>query len=74
VARPVLQDDEENEQNAPGPEVVAEVFSRIVRNESPALRNTVTREAKLFPFLRWLLPASAFEGGLRIGFNLDKSS
>jgi len=28
----------------------------------------------IFPFLRWLLPAGAFEGGLRSGFNLDKKS
>jgi NAD(P)-dependent dehydrogenase (short-subunit alcohol dehydrogenase family) len=62
------------EEKAPGPEIVAEVFSRIVRSKSPALRNTVTREATLFPFLRWLLPASAFEGGVRSGFKLDKSS
>jgi NAD(P)-dependent dehydrogenase (short-subunit alcohol dehydrogenase family) len=61
------------EEKAPGPEVVAEVFSRIVRTERPALRNTVTREAKLFPFLRWLLPALAFEGGVRSGFKLDQS-
>lgn len=62
------------EEKAPGPEVVAEVFSRVVRSESPALRNTVTREAKFFPFLRWLLPARAFEGGVRSGFKLDKLS
>jgi NAD(P)-dependent dehydrogenase (short-subunit alcohol dehydrogenase family) len=61
------------EEKAPGPEVVAEVFARIVRSEHPALRNTVTTEAKLFPFLRWLLPAGAFEGGVRSGFNLDKA-
>jgi hypothetical protein len=62
------------EERAPGPEVVAEVFSRIVRSESPTLRNTVTREAKLFPFLRWILPAPAFEVGVRSGFKLDKPS
>jgi NAD(P)-dependent dehydrogenase (short-subunit alcohol dehydrogenase family) len=62
------------EENAPGPEVVAEVFSHIVGSQNPALRNTVTREATLFPFLRWLLPATAFEGGVRRGFKLDKSS
>jgi NAD(P)-dependent dehydrogenase (short-subunit alcohol dehydrogenase family) len=60
------------EEKAPGPETVAEIFSRIVRSRHPALRNPVTREAKIFPFLRWLLPAGAFEGGLRSGFNLDK--
>jgi NAD(P)-dependent dehydrogenase (short-subunit alcohol dehydrogenase family) len=59
------------EQKAPGPEVVAEVYSRIVSSEHPPLRNTVTTEAKLFPFLRWLLPAGTFEGGVRSGFKID---
>jgi NAD(P)-dependent dehydrogenase (short-subunit alcohol dehydrogenase family) len=60
------------EENAPGPDVVASLFSRLVNSSDPSLRNKVTREARLFPFLRWLLPASAFEGGVRSGFNLDK--
>jgi len=60
------------EEKAPGPEVVAEVFARIVNSSRPALRNTVTTEATLFPFLRWLLPAGAFEGGVRFGFGIDK--
>jgi hypothetical protein len=51
---------------------VADVFSRIVRSERPALRNPVTTEATLFPLLRWLLPAGAFEDGLRFGFGIDK--
>ena len=62
------------EEKAPGPEVVAEVFSRIVRSDRPALRNRVTREATLFPLMRWLLPANAFESLVRFGFGLDKSS
>jgi NAD(P)-dependent dehydrogenase (short-subunit alcohol dehydrogenase family) len=61
------------EEKAPGPAVVAAVFSRLVQSNRPALRNTVTREAKLFPFLRWLLPAGAFESGVRRGFNIDKA-
>jgi NAD(P)-dependent dehydrogenase (short-subunit alcohol dehydrogenase family) len=60
------------EEKAPGPEVVAEVFARIVKSKNPPLRNTVTTEAKLFPFLRWLLPPSTFEGGVRSGFKMDK--
>ncbi len=60
------------EAKAPGPEVVAEVYARIVASPHPPLRNTVTREATLFPFLRWLLPAGAFESGLRSGFKIDK--
>ena len=36
------------------------------------LRTRVARDASLFPFLRWLLPASAFEAGTRRHFNLDR--
>jgi NAD(P)-dependent dehydrogenase (short-subunit alcohol dehydrogenase family) len=61
------------EEKAPGPEVVAEAFARIVESKHPALRNTVTTEAKLFPFLRWLLPSGAFEGGVRSGFKIDNA-
>jgi NAD(P)-dependent dehydrogenase (short-subunit alcohol dehydrogenase family) len=61
------------EEKAPGPEVVAEVYAKIVNSKRPSLRNTVTREAKLFPFLRRLLPASTFEDGVRSGFNIDKA-
>jgi len=61
------------EDKAPGPEIVAATFARLVRSDNPPLRNTVTREAKLFPLLRRLLPAAAFESGLRIGFSLDKA-
>ncbi len=61
------------EDKAPGPEVVAQAFARLVQNDNPPLHSTVTREAKLFPFLRWFLPAAAFESGLRRGFNLDKA-
>lgn len=61
------------EEKAPGPQVVARAFSRLVRSNNPPLRNTVTLEAKLFPFLRWLLPAASFEGALRRGFKIDKA-
>jgi NAD(P)-dependent dehydrogenase (short-subunit alcohol dehydrogenase family) len=61
------------EEHAPGPEVVAEVYARIVASQHPPLRNTVTREAKLFPLMRRLLPAAAFEGGLRTGLEIDKA-
>jgi NAD(P)-dependent dehydrogenase (short-subunit alcohol dehydrogenase family) len=47
--------------------------ARIVASSHPRLRNSVTREAKLFPFLRWLLPAGAFEAGLRSGFKIDRA-
>ena len=61
------------EDKAPGPEIVAATFARLVRSDNPPLRNTVTREAKLFPLLRRFLPAAAFESGLRMGFSLDKA-
>jgi NAD(P)-dependent dehydrogenase (short-subunit alcohol dehydrogenase family) len=59
-------------EKAPGPDVVAEVVSRLLKSPNPPLRNRVTREGSLFPFLRWLLPASAFEAGTRRGFHLDR--
>jgi len=59
-------------EKAPGPEVVAEVVSRLLASRNPPLRSRVTREATIFPFLRWLLPASAFEAGTRQGFHLDR--
>lgn len=62
----------QDENKAPGPEIVADAFARIVRHQRPALRNTVTPEAKLYPFLRWLLPAGAFENGVRRRFGMDK--
>ena len=57
---------------APGPRVVAEVVARLLASRNPPLRNGVTREASVFPFLRWLLPASTFEAGTRRHFNLDR--
>ena len=61
------------EDKAPGPEAVAEVFSQIVRSKRPVLRYKVTAEAMLFPLLRWLLPAGAFERGVRLGMGLDRT-
>jgi NAD(P)-dependent dehydrogenase (short-subunit alcohol dehydrogenase family) len=58
--------------NGPGPEVVAEVVARLVASPSPPLRSLITREAMAFQFLRWLLPAGAFEVSARQGFNLDR--
>jgi NAD(P)-dependent dehydrogenase (short-subunit alcohol dehydrogenase family) len=57
---------------APAPGVVAEVVAGLLASSNPPLRNRITREASLFPFLRWLLPAAAFEAGTRRGFNLDR--
>lgn len=57
---------------APGPGVLAELVARLISSRDPPLRSRITREASVFRFLRWLLPASAFEAGTRRGFNLDR--
>ena len=59
-------------EKAPGPELVAGAVARLLGQANPPLRSRLTREATLFPFLRWLLPASAFEAGTRQGFNLNR--
>jgi NAD(P)-dependent dehydrogenase (short-subunit alcohol dehydrogenase family) len=56
---------------APGPEVVADAVSALVRAQRPPLRTTVTREAALFTMLKRWTPASMFESQLRKGFKLD---
>jgi NAD(P)-dependent dehydrogenase (short-subunit alcohol dehydrogenase family) len=55
---------------APGPEVVARKIVAIATDRNPALRNKVTKEAAQFTLLKRLLPARAFEAGVRRGFNL----
>jgi NAD(P)-dependent dehydrogenase (short-subunit alcohol dehydrogenase family) len=62
----------EFERKAPGPDLVAAKVSQIARTTKPKLRHRVTREAKMFSFLRWLLPAGAFEAGVRSGFKIPK--
>ena len=61
------------ERKAPGPEVVADVFARLVSRKRPALHNPVTLQAKLLPFLRRVLPSGMFEASLRSAFKLDQS-
>ena len=59
------------EAKAPGPEVVANKVAKLARSRNPKLRNRVTREASMFSFLRWLLPAGAFQSGVRRGFGIN---
>ncbi len=61
----------EFERNAPGPDVVAGKVVAIAENAHPALRNKVTKEATQFTLLRWALPPSAFESGVRRAFKLQ---
>ena len=58
------------ERKAPGPEIVARKVVTIAQSPNPKLRNKVTKEARQFTLLRWLLPAGAFEAGVRSGFKL----
>jgi NAD(P)-dependent dehydrogenase (short-subunit alcohol dehydrogenase family) len=67
---PALKTMEGYEAKAPGPEGVGELVAKIARKANPKLRYKITREAKMFPFLRWLLPAGAYESGVRSGFKL----
>ena len=61
----------EYEAKAPGPDVVARKVVAITQAAHPALRNKITREATQFTLLKWLLPAGAFEAGVRRGFRLE---
>jgi NAD(P)-dependent dehydrogenase (short-subunit alcohol dehydrogenase family) len=58
------------EDKAPGPDVVARKVVAIVNDAHPAIRNKITKEATQFTLLRWLLPAGAFETGVRREFKL----
>ena len=60
----------EYERKAPGPEVVARKVVAIANNAHPALHNKITKEARQFTLLKWLLPAGAFEAGVRRAFKL----
>lgn len=58
------------ESKAPGPDVVAGKVVAIANDPHPKLRNTITKEAKQFTLLKWMLPSGAFEAGVRRGFKL----
>jgi len=59
------------EDRAPGPDIVAARVETVVAQRNPSLRNIVTRDATLFSFLRWILPARWNEMGVRKSFKLD---
>ena len=60
------------EERGPGPELVAETVLRIANSRKPRLRYVAGGQAKLITRLRRFLPESAFEGGTRSTFRLDK--
>jgi len=53
---------------AVGPEAVGERIARLAQDPHPALRNLVTKEARLFTFMRWLMPAGVNEAITRAAF------
>lgn len=59
------------EANAPSPDVVAQRIAKLATDPHPPLRNLITREARQFALLRWLMPTGAFESGVRRGFRLE---
>jgi len=59
------------EEKGPGGELVAETVLRIAASPNPRLRYVVGQQAKLVTSLRWFLPESLLEGGVRRTFRLD---
>jgi NAD(P)-dependent dehydrogenase (short-subunit alcohol dehydrogenase family) len=57
---------------APGPDVVARKVAALAADPHPPLRNRITREARQFSLLKRILPARAFESGVRSGFRLAR--
>lgn len=58
------------ERKAPGPDVVARKVVSIANDSHPKLRNKITKEARQFTALKWILSSGAFEAGVRRGFKL----
>ena len=48
-------------ENAPGPQIVADVIAKAARQRNPRSRYAVTNTAKMLIFLRRLLPNSVFD-------------
>jgi len=58
------------EHKAPGPDIVARTVAALAAAAHPPLRTRITKEARQFTLLRRILPAGAFESGVRRGFRL----
>jgi NAD(P)-dependent dehydrogenase (short-subunit alcohol dehydrogenase family) len=61
-----------HEEKGPGPELVAQTVLKILSSKTPGLRYVTGQQGKLVAGLRWVLPAGAFEQGVRSTFALDK--
>jgi NAD(P)-dependent dehydrogenase (short-subunit alcohol dehydrogenase family) len=61
------------EENAPGPELVAETVLKIMTSDKPRLRYVTGKQARSIARLRRFLPAGIYEQGVRGNFSLDKN-
>jgi NAD(P)-dependent dehydrogenase (short-subunit alcohol dehydrogenase family) len=61
----------DQEEKAPGPQLVAETLFKIISSNTPRLRYLIGPQAKVTSGLRWFLPESVFEQGKRSTFALD---
>jgi len=59
------------ENRAPGPEVVGDRVAQILAQRQPSLRNPITLEGAVLPFIRRMLPARMNEWGVRKTFKLN---
>ncbi len=62
----------EFEENAPGPELVANKVLKIIKSKSPRLRYILGQQATVVSNLRRFLPEAMLEQGIRGNFKLDK--
>ncbi|NOT05363.1 MAG: SDR family NAD(P)-dependent oxidoreductase [Anaerolineales bacterium] len=60
------------EENAPGPELVANTVLKIIKSKSPRLRYILGQQATVVSNLRRFLPEAMLEQGIRGSFNLDE--
>jgi hypothetical protein len=58
------------ERKAPGPDVVAKRVVAVANDPHPSLRHKVTKEARQFTLLKWMLPSGTVESGVRRAFKL----
>jgi NAD(P)-dependent dehydrogenase (short-subunit alcohol dehydrogenase family) len=62
------------ESKAPGPDLVARKVVALADDAHPPLRNKITGQARQLTLLRRMLPAGAFESGVRRAFKLTAGS
>ncbi len=64
----------DQEQKAPGPELVAEALLKIISSKTPRLRYLIGPQAKFTSLLKWYLPEGLYEQGKRSTFWLDRNT